>query len=83
MNAKQFKRMLRSWDESILAAAYPKEAAVSFLKRLQRANQNQELDVVKTDDIKTSTGRQVYFLERRTGTAFNIEVENQEVSLIY
>lgn len=90
MNKKQFKNMLSAWDEDIEKREYnfllQKEALTSFLKRLQRANQRQELKVIKTSDVETIwNARQVSFKEKRTGTSFKviIDYDLKKISLLY
>lgn len=86
MNNKQFNNMLRAWDEAFINARDPKEALTSFLNRLQRATQNHELNVKKAAPITHSSRvTTIKFIEKRTGTAFNIEVDRfyNKVDLIY
>ena len=78
MNEKQFKNFLNAWSADVEDAAYQKEAAVSFLKRLLRFK-----TVVKIADIKTPEGRQVTFIEKHSKVKFIFEVEGGKVSIYY
>ena len=90
MNKKQFKNMLAAYDEDMenRSGLYfnQKEVLTTFLKRLLRANERQELDVKKVSDIETIfNARQVKFIEKRTGTVFKviIDYDLNKVSLLY
>lgn len=89
MNQKQFIRMLKVFDEdnerrSGLFYAQ-KEVLRTFLKRLHRANNNDELRIVKTKDVIEYNARQVSFEEKKNGVKFAviIDYDLKKVSFLY
>ena len=82
MNKKQFKNFLNAWAEDIEKTINKKECLISFLNRLKRANERQELQIVKILTQETEDGKNFMLGEKRTGTVFYIDI-NFKTSDIY